>query len=310
MHKNFTGMQIAMSFKLLLTDVISPLGKALEHELEREPFKLLLPAAAELDWSDAQSLPAYLQKHQPDLVINCRGWEEAFHSGGQAALASTARQLAQACGAKQIPLIHLSSYSVFGGDNKVTHSEKDTVAPLNDTGRAFVEAEQVIAEHLAKHITLRLSWVIGAYGDNLLTRLLSSFLAGASVTVNRRLRGAPTALSDVARIVVAMSKQINCGAENWGVMHYCSSDSCTEDEFAEQLLQLLIQQQLLTAEPSLSLVDSDPTDESLSAILGCRRARDYFGIQARSWRPSLLPLVKQWLHNREQSKRAINPNEK
>lgn len=302
MHKNFTGMLIAMSFKLLLTDVISPLGKALEHELEREPFKLLMPAAAELDWSDAQGLSAYLQKYQPDLVINCRGWEEAFHRGGQSTLINTARQLAQACSDKQIPLIHLSSYSVFGGDNKGTHSEKDAVAPLNDTGRAFVEAEQVIAELLPKHIILRLSWVIGAYGDNLLTRLLSSFLAGASVAVNRRLRGAPTALSDAARVAVAMSKQIQCGAENWGVMHYCSSDACTEDEFAEQLLQLLIQQQLLTAEPSLSLVDSDPTDEPLSAILGCRRARDYFGIQARSWRPSLLPLVKQWLHNREQSK--------
>lgn len=302
MRKNFTGIQSAMSFKLLLTDVISPLGKALEHELEREPFKLLAPTAAELDWSDAHSLQTYVHKHQPDLIVNCRGWEEAFHAGGQGALVIAARQLAGVCANAQIPLIHLSSYSVFGGDSKGTHSEKDAVAPLNDTGRAFAEAEQVIAELLPKHIILRLSWVIGAYGDNLLTRLLSSFLAGASVTVNRRLRGAPTALSDAARVAVAMSKQIFCGADNWGVMHYCSSDSCTEDEFAEQLLQLLIQQQLLTAEPSVSLVDSDPIDEPLSAILGCRRARDYFGIQARSWRPSLLPLVKQWLHNREQSK--------
>lgn len=297
-------MQIAMSFKLLLTDVISPLGKALEHELEREPFKLLMPDTTELDWSDPQGLPAYLHKHQPDLIINCRGWDEAFLPGKQAMLTNTAEQLAQACAERQIPLIHLSSYSVFGGDSKGTHSEKDAVAPLGDTGRAFVEAERLIAEQLPKHITLRLSWVIGAYGDNLLSRLLGAFLAGASVSVNRRLRGAPTSLSDVARVVVAMGKQIYCGADNWGVMHYCSSDACTEDEFAEQLLQLLIQQQLLTAEPSLSLIDTEPVDEPLSAILGCRRARDCFGVQARSWRPSLLPLVKQWLHNRERVKPA------
>lgn len=302
MHENFTGMQSAMSFKLLLTDVISPLGRALEHELEREPFNLLMPTATELDWSDSASLQAYLHKHQPDLIVNCRGWAEALQANGQSTLIITARHIAQACTEIPIPVVHLSSYHVFGGDTKGTHSEKDPVAPLGDIGRAFATAEQVIAESLPRHIILRLSWVIGAYGDNLLTRLLSSFLAGASVTVNRRLRGAPTALSDVARVVVAMSRQIYCGAENWGVMHYCSSDSSTEDEFAEQLLQLLIQQQLLTAEPSLSLADGDPTDEPLSAILGCRRARDYFGIQARSWRPSLLPLVKQWLHNREQIK--------
>lgn len=292
-------MQIAMSFKLLLTDVISPLGKALEHELEREPFKLLMPAANELDWSDPRALTGYLHKHQPDLIINCRGWEEAFQQGKQAMLTDTADQLAQVCAAGEIPLIHLSSYSVFSGDSKGTHNEKDPVAPLNDTGRAFAEAERLVAERVPKHIILRVSWVIGAYGDNLLSRLLGAFLAGASVSVNRRLRGAPTSLSDVARVAVAMAKQIYCGAENWGVMHYCSSDACTEDEFAEQLLQLLIQQQLLTAEPSLSLVDTEPVGEPLSAILGCRRARDCFGIQARSWRPSLLPLVKQWLHNRE-----------
>ena len=297
-------MQSTMSFKLLLTDVISPLGKALEHELEREPFKLLAPSVADLDWSDSQSLQAYIAKHQPDLIINSRGWEEAFQPDGQSMLLDSARQLVDVCAGQSIPVIHFSSYSVFGGDGRGTHSEKDTVAPISDSGRAFVAAEQLIAEGFTKHIILRLSWVIGAYGENLLTRLLSSFLAGASVSVNRHLRGAPTALSDAARVAVAISKQISCGAENWGVMHYCSGDACTEDEFAEQLLQLLIQQQLLTAEPSLTLEDSEPAHEPLSAILGCRRARDYFGIQARSWRPSLLPLVKQWLHQREQLKAA------
>jgi dTDP-4-dehydrorhamnose reductase len=292
-----------MSFTLLLTDVVSPLGKTLEHELERESFKLLAPGAA-IDWTNPTSFANYLNEHQVDLVLNCRGWEEAYHSGGQSPLLQTAESLSITCSAEGIPLIHFSSYSVFGADVKGTHSEKDAVAPLNETGHAFAAAEQQIAQ-VPKHIILRLSWVIGAYGDNLLTRLLSAYLAGASVSVNRQLRGAPTALSDAARVAVALAKQISCGADNWGVMHYCSSDSCTQDEFAEQLLQLLIQQQLLTAEPSLTLVDEEPENEPLSAILGCRRVRDYFGVQARSWRPSLLPLVKQWLHNREQHKTPV-----
>jgi dTDP-4-dehydrorhamnose reductase len=302
MCQNFKGLSITMSFKLLLTDVISPLGRALEHELEREPFKLFTPSAAELDWNDSGSVLAYIDLHKPDLIINCRGWEDAYRPGEQTLLVTTARQLAEICAGSDVPLIHFSSYSVFSGNDKGTHNEKDETEPDSDTGRAFVDAEQIISARVNKHIILRLSWIIGAYGDNLLSGLLEAFFAGESVGVNRRLRGAPTALSDAARVAVALSKQIHCGAENWGVMHYCSSDACTQDEFAEQLLQLLIQQQWLTAEPSLTLDDSDTADEPLSAILGCRRARDHFGIQARSWRPSLLPLVKQWLHNREQSK--------
>lgn len=293
-----------MSFTLLLTDVDSPLGKALEHELEREPFRLLTPDSRTLNWADEVAVAAYFAAERPDVVLNCRGWEEAYFPGGQALLVETARQLAHACQQNNVPLVHFSSYSVFGADPKGTHSEKDVPKPKSETGAAFVAAEQWISTQLQRFVILRLSWVIGAYGDNHLTRLLSGFLAGASVTVNRRLRGAPTALSDAARVAVAIVKQISCGAENWGVMHYCSGDACSEDEFADQVLQLLIQQQLLTAEPSLTLIDSELDDEPLSAILGCRHARDYFGIQARSWRPSLLPLVKQWLHNREQIKAA------
>src|SRR5690606_25936645 len=102
MSENFIGLAITMSFKLLLTDVISPLGKALEHELEREPFNLLMPTAAELDWSDPAKLAEYCEKHQPDLVINCRGWEEAYHKGGQALLLSSAALLAEQCGQRNI----------------------------------------------------------------------------------------------------------------------------------------------------------------------------------------------------------------
>lgn len=290
-----------MSFTLWLTDVNSPLGKALEHELERESFTLLTPTADELDWSAEGAVAAYVKRVRPDVIINCKGWEEAYQPGGQMPLVAAARQLSHVCGECDIPLLHFSSYSVFGADPKGAHSEKDQPAPQNETGAAFLEAEQAITTQVPRHIVLRLSWIIGAYGDNLLTRLLGAFLAGSSVTVNRRLRGAPTPLSDAARVAVAMVKQISCGADNWGVMHYCSGDACAEDEFADQVLQLLIQQQWLTAEPSLTLVDVEPENEPLSAVLACRHARDNFGIQARSWRPSLLPLVKQWMYNRDQA---------
>ena len=287
-----------MSLKLLLTQTESALGSALEHELEREAFKLLLPRDTELDWSDAPGVSTYLHQQRPDLIINCRAWEQLNDVQGRQYFIDAAANIAKVCTELDIPVIHFSSYQVFGGENKVTHSEKDAVAPLNEIGEALAAAETEIAK-LPKHMILRLSWVIGAYGDNLLTHLLNGLFAGDAIEVNRRLRGAPTALSDAARVAVALVKQISCGADNWGTMHYCTGDACTQEEFVEQLLQLLIQQQLLNAEPSLSVTEADPLNEPVSAILGCRRLRDYFGVQARSWRPSLLPLVKQWIHNRD-----------
>lgn len=290
-----------MSLKLLLAETATPLGDALLQDLEREPFNLLVPGAPGLDWFDAAAVSAYIQQKRPEVVVNNIAWEALDTQAGRERYLAAASHLAAACGAANIPLIQLSSYRLFAGDGKSTHGEKDVPNPLDDAGRTLVAAEIKLAELAPRHICLRFSWLIGPYGDNLLSRLLSGYLGGAAVKANRRLRGAPTTYADAVRVVIALVKQISCGADNWGIMHYCSGDVCTQEEFAEQLLQLLIQQQLLTAEPSLTIVDEDPVNEPLSAILSCRQVRDCFGVQQRSWRPSLLPLVKQWLHNRADS---------
>ena len=286
-----------MSLKLLLTDASNAIGSAIEHELEREAFNLFVPKPGEVDWHKPASVTQYVRLLRPDVVINCAGWEDIPSAIQLAQLTLVAQQIAAACAPNNIPLIHLSSYKVFGGDNKSIHSEKDVPEPNSDAGLAFLTAEQAIEQQLTKWIALRLSWVVGSYGENHLSRLLRELVEKQHMTVSSRLRGAPTALSDAARVAVAMAKQITCGAENWGVMHYCTSDACSEAEFAEQVLQVLKQQQVLPESAELNVVDQLPENEPVSAVLSARRVRDYFGIQARTWRPSLIPMIKQWLHS-------------
>ncbi|HWV14553.1 MAG TPA: sugar nucleotide-binding protein [Cellvibrio sp.] len=285
-----------MSYKILITDTASALGCALEHDLEREHCKLYAPGPDQLNWLDSGAVIDYLASLRPDVVINTLGWDNILTSEQQIVFPRVAANLALACAPLAIPLLHFSSYKVFGVDSKNSHSEKDIPAPVSAVGQAFFAAEQAIEHSSAKAIILRLGWVIGSYGDNHLTRLLNSIQTQQPVFLNVRLRGAPTLLSDVVRVVVALIKQVASGAENWGVMHYCSGDAVNEAEFGEQLVQLLAQQQLLSTDANFTLLDEAPLDEPVSAVLGCRRIRDGFGVQARSWRPSLLPLVKQWFH--------------
>jgi dTDP-4-dehydrorhamnose reductase len=61
-------------------------------------------------------------------------------------------------------------------------------------------------------------------------------------------------------------------------------------------MQVLMQQHMLPEGVTLNVVDQLPENEPVSAVLNSRRVRDYFGVQARTWRPSLLPMIKQWLH--------------
>lgn len=274
-----------MPSKLLITQARSPLGQSLLSLLTE-----FLSSSVGLQlWADDQD--------KEDIV--CALNIAMLNDDVDSALSDT-RQIAQFCSVNNIPLIHLSSYQVFGADKKNVHNEKDQPVHHESVANPWLEAEELVISQIKKHMILRSSWLIASRGNNPLTRLLSAFLDGAQVEVHPGLRGAPTSIEDFARVIAAIVKQILCNADNWGVMHYCSSDHCSEEEFAEQVLQYLIQYQLLTAEPSLQLIDSDE-EEHTSAILGCRRLRDGFGIQARSWRPNLLLLIKEWLAQRNQS---------
>lgn len=268
-----------MQSRLAITSADSPLAQA-------------LVAALQAVGADIQTLS---DAEQPACVLNLAIFNPDLQAANQAT--DAAIHYAQQ---QNLPCIHLSSYQVFSADKKHIHSEKDEPHPLTDQDRFWFDRELAVAL-LPQHIILRTSWLIASRGDNLLTRLLSAFMDGERVQVHRRLRGAPTSIDDLARVIWAVFKQIQCGAANWGVMHYCSSDHCSEEEFAEQILQYLIQYQLLTAEPSLQLVGDDDDEAPTSAVLACRRLRDNFGVQARSWRPNLLLLIKDWLAQRNLS---------
>ena len=272
-----------MPLRLLITQTRSELSQSLMSALQP-----LLAIDDLIYFSDVTSLESL----NINCVLNCSMLDQQYPT----ALAET-QIISRFCRQHKIPLIHLSSYRVFSAIKKNIHNEKDQPQPISDEDKQWMIAEELSAT-AEKHIILRTSWLIGPEGHNLLTQLLSGFLNGARINVHQDLRGAPTSVDDLARVLAAIIKQIHCGADNWGVMHYCSSDHCSEEEFAEQILQHLIQYQLLTAEPSLQLIDADEEERSVSAILGCRRLRECFGIQGRSWRPNLLLLIKEWLANK------------
>lgn len=283
--------------KLLLTEASQPLGQALEHDLEREPVKLIVPGSARVTWTDPGEVSAYLDHQRPRLVVNTLGCVDRPDAAQCRLIPAAARALARACEEQSIPLIQLSSYRVFGGDNKSSHAERDEPAPQGRIGNAWYEAEQAVAA-LPRHLILRLSWPVAGWGENRLTRLLTALFSQSTVSVHSRLKGSPTALSDIARVLVGVIRQIGCGAGNWGAMHYAARGACTEVELAERVVAVLEQLDALPEGGVARLVHSEtmPPNEPASAVLAGRRLRDDFGVQARAWEPYLVPLVRQWLY--------------
>ncbi|GLS24840.1 sugar nucleotide-binding protein [Marinibactrum halimedae] len=285
-----------MAFTIILTDSTNPIGQALLNQFEQNSFRVILPAEKSVNWQDAQSVDEYFTEHMPDLVVNTLGWSDTGVGVSEAKLLEPALNIADVCRRIDAVPIQLSSYRVFGGE-KSGYIETDITDPRDSVGELFLDVERAYAE-LPKHIILRLSWVMGWQGENLLTRLLRPLTGHGQARINAEWRGAPITHSDIARVIIAIIKQVQYGSENWGIFHYGSSDVCTEDEFAREVCARLMDRDLLNGDlVHVDRAESDP----VSAAVGYRRIMDCFGVQPRTWHQGLGNMISTWLAENTQN---------
>lgn len=273
-----------MSGILLVGDANSPLYQSVVQGLEIEPYTVITLPETEVD---KEAITAFIGDHSVSVILDLSVFDIKFPVNCVAA----AEALSLAAADADIAVIYLSSHEVFGGENKTIYHEEDLPAPTTALGQRIWDAERGVQLNIEKHLILRLSWLTASSSDNVFTRLLNLLSQQKELRVNSDLRGAPTFTEDAARIVIAVLKQVLVGADNWGVFHYASSDPCTEFEFAEYLAQILISQDQAVAE----ILDIGTGEFEPSAVLSCRRCRDDFGVQQRTWRQGLEGRVRAWL---------------
>lgn len=293
-----------MASKILITDAISSVGQAIHSVFEQSPYALLTPTKSKLNWEDSDAVCAYLKRHHVSIILNTLGWSETPSAQQQQDLVLAAENFAKAAKIVGCDVIHLSSYRVFGGENKTAYDEDDTPLPLGPAGEAFLRAEKAYERELERHVCLRVSWVVDIIGHSLFGRLMQQLVVdGPALEIDHQRRGAPVSTLEVGRMMLAMVNQILCGAENWGVFHLASSDPCSSAEFAETVADILERE----GELRRQLIIETLTEEELalqgepdSAALTVRRCRDNFGYQVLSWRQGLTGLVRAWLERYRQ----------
>ena len=224
--------------KVLVLGKTGQIGHELCQLLDSNALQYTAPDRSELDICNPAQVQTYLTRHQPTIVINAAAYNNPVMAENEpsrcfAVNRDAVAELANLCDRMNIPLIHASSYRVFNGEKQESYSEKDPTNPIGVLGTSRLQAEQQIRERCPQHIILRLSWVISDRRPNLLRRLAKQMLKNKEVYVTPDQLGCPTPASDVARVLVAMLKQINCGAEVWGTYHYCASEPVSESGFAE-----------------------------------------------------------------------------
>ncbi len=199
-------------------------------------------------------------------------------------------------------LIHISSDEVIGDVRNGAFQEKDTVHPLNTYGETKWQGEEAVRQLLKRHIILRLGVLFdgdandGTSSEGWLQSILVQAQKPQDLQEAADISLSPTAISDASRVIVAIIQQLDAGADCWGTYHYAGVEPISRANFAEQVIELAQERELLTGAEMVRGVSAAAMGlagrQALHREMNCQKIMDHYGIKQRSWRPALVEAIE------------------
>ncbi|WP_337998010.1 dTDP-4-dehydrorhamnose reductase [Oleispirillum naphthae] len=292
-----------MSFRIVVTGVSGQVGGSL-MALPPIPGVTFVPAGrGVLDLARPRGLAAALAALAPDAVVNCAAHTAVDRAESEAPLAfavnaEAAGELAAACAARGAPMVQLSTDYVFDGSKTGAWTRTDAVAPLGVYGASKEAGERAVRAACPKHLIFRTSWVYAARGRNFVRTMLRLGADRDELRVVADQTGCPTAAPDLAAALAALAPRLARGDDlPWGTWHLAGREATTWHGFAEAIFDCAApvwgrrpavlpiataEYPTATPRPRNSALDSAETERAL-------------GVEARSWRDALPPIVAEIL---------------
>lgn len=293
--------------KLLVVGVESAVGRELVSQSRQRGIEVIAPPFGDLDSHDSLGIARIVTRSEPDQVVNlasfAAGSQMAPHLAEQHGVEcerlhfELPSALAQVCDHLHVPLLQLSTALVFSGSKKLPYSEQDRPDPAGVYGTTALAGEQVVAATASRHVIVRSGWLFGAGQDEQLRRWLEEVREtdGTLRAVRRKFN--PTPIEDMARVLLAITLQVDCDAGVWGTYHYGSVDSRSESEFIREFIRIAARFDesiyALLDHLSVTPVRAEAPDVS-NTMLASKKIFDTFGIKQRSWHGNLENLVKSY----------------
>lgn len=262
-------------------------------------FELITPDTKTLDINNEQMMVAALKQHEPDYVINAAAYTdvekaEEDKDACYALNSDAVGKLANACQQKNVPLLHLSTDYVFDGIQSLPYKEEDEAAPLSVYGMSKLAGEKQLKKYMDHYILLRVCGVFSPWRKNFVKTIFNAFKQDKELRVINDQYCCPTGAHDIARVLLAIIKQLNCGANAWGTYHYVAADVTTWHGFAESIVHEAAKQLKCKPATIMPIKTSEyPTKAKRpqNSVLSCQKILNTFGIQQRSWQEDLVDVI-------------------
>jgi dTDP-4-dehydrorhamnose reductase len=237
--------------------VLGENGQLARSLQERMPDATYLGRTS-LDLEDLGAIQPRIVDEHPDFIVNAAAYTavDAAETDRERAWrlnADAAGEIAAVALRLRIPLLHVSTDYVFGGDRTNPYREDDPVAPLNVYGSSKLHGERAVATRAGPEWWIfRTSSVFSAHGHNFVKTMLRLAREGKSLRVVVDQVSRPTYAGHVADVVVqTISKYRTHEPLPSGIYHCASTGAASWFQLAQVTLVRATELGLLSELPEI-----------------------------------------------------------
>jgi dTDP-4-dehydrorhamnose reductase len=254
----------------------------------------------QIDIADRASIDRQIGSRALSLVVNAAAYTAVDRAESEPEAAFAINQLGPAhladfCGSKAVPLIHISTDYVFDGNKKGAYIESDPVSPLGVYGKSKAAGEDDVHRRLECHIIIRTAWLYGTHGHNFVKTMLQLGRERKRLEVVADQAGCPTYAGDLAGALLKIASRIVSGESvEWGIYHYCGAGSTTWHGFTRAIFDIAGSYEKLIVEEVVPITTAQyptPAKRPLNSVLDCSKIERHFGIRPRPWKESLTEML-------------------
>jgi dTDP-4-dehydrorhamnose reductase len=262
------------------------LGQALTQYLGHQGWETVAQGSEDVDIFDRKALQEYIQRVEPDCVLNALGYTQVDRAEDEPELAYKLNAtfpgiLAECLQDNGAYLISYSTDYVFDGLGLEPYSCEDVPRPKSVYGKSKLAGERTLLDSgMDQLIVIRTSWLFGPWRTNFVQKIIEQAKQSSNLKVVHDQVGSPTYTLDLACYTCKLFQH-----DVSGIFHICNSGQASWCELAAEALG--ISGKSCTVQPLTSQEYRQQASRPAFSVLDASRFSQVTGEKPRPWMQAL-----------------------
>ena len=284
-----------MTTTILITGANGQVGQCFRQLAAQYPqWQFIFNDFPELDITNRRAVFSFFQQNKINWCVNCAAYTAVDKAESEPEMArkinvAGAKNLAEACAAQKIPLVHLSTDYVYHNRQNTPFREGDPVSPKSVYARTKLSGDRAALKANPLAMVVRTSWVYSPFGNNFVKTMLRLGAERPSLNVVFDQIGTPTYAPDLAAAILQIIQKIETREvprENLGgVWHYSNEGVTSWYDFAKAVFE--IKKMACRVNPIETKDYPTPALRPPFSLLNKAKIKAAFGLEIPHWRESL-----------------------